>query len=180
MDLDSPFATLCASVEGSLAASVSEAVEKGARSLEKTEDLRRKGDYEAMLSECESSLLSRGAACILHDFHHVTVHTLRQLVYAAIAIGDWPKAIEASRKLTEPLRRYLTEFHPVLAVHFLRLGKLLRVSGSTTQLAQSVHELTQAVRQLRVTYGPGHPTTLQALEMLQDSQCELSRRHNNT
>ena len=40
-------------------------------------------------------------------------------------------------------RRYLTEFHPVLAVHFLRLGKLLRVSGSTTQLAQSVHELTQ-------------------------------------
>ncbi|CAI8039103.1 hypothetical protein GBAR_LOCUS21745 [Geodia barretti] len=91
-------------VEGSLAASVSEAVEKGARSLEKMEDLRRKGDYEAMLSECESSLHSRGAACILHDFHHVTVHTLRQLVYAAIAIGDWPKAIEASRKLTEPLR----------------------------------------------------------------------------
>ncbi|CAI8039102.1 hypothetical protein GBAR_LOCUS21745 [Geodia barretti] len=43
MDLDSPFATLCASVEGSLAASVSEAVEKGARSLEKMEDLRRKG-----------------------------------------------------------------------------------------------------------------------------------------
>ena len=41
-------------------------------------------DYEAMLSECESSLHSRGAACILHDFHHVTVHTLRQLVYAAI------------------------------------------------------------------------------------------------
>jgi hypothetical protein len=40
-------------------------------------------DYEAMLSECESSL-STGAACILHDFHHVKVHTLRQLVYASI------------------------------------------------------------------------------------------------
>ena len=34
---------LCVRVEGSLAASVSEAVEKGARSLEKMEDLRRKG-----------------------------------------------------------------------------------------------------------------------------------------
>jgi hypothetical protein len=139
---DSPFATLYASVEGSLAASVSEAVEKGARSLEKIEDFRRKGDYEAMLSECESSL-STGAACILHDFHHVKVHTLRQLVYASIATGDWPKAIEASRRLTEPLQRYLPEFHPVLAVHFLRLGKLLRVSGSATQLAQSVPELTK-------------------------------------
>ena len=43
---------LCVRVEGSLAASVSEAVEKGARSLEKMEDLRRKGGLYPLHCGC--------------------------------------------------------------------------------------------------------------------------------
>jgi SET and MYND domain-containing protein len=175
LDPDSPFHTMYASVDGRSDAELKEATKVGLDSLKTSEEIRRKGDHDLMVSECESSL-SRQAE-VLHPWHWLTVRALQQLVYASIAVGDWERAVEAGRKLTEPLQRYLPQYHPVLAIHWLRQGKLFRVSGSTDHLTRSLHHLTQAVRQLRVVYGPGHATTLEAQLMLQDSELELRTRH---
>lgn len=40
-------------------------------------------------------------------------------------------------------RRYLPKYHPVLAVHYLRQGKLHRVTGTTEHLKQSIEDLTR-------------------------------------
>jgi hypothetical protein len=148
-------------------------------SLQKIQAHRKRREWSDVVAECELSLCRQ--ASVLQPSHHVTLNTLQQLIYACIEAGDWSKAITTSRRLTEPLQQYLPRFHPVYAIHLLRQGKLHRLSGTTEHLKHSITDLSQAVDQLKVVYGPAHPSTCEALELLQTSQIELGhRQHTKT
>ena len=98
---------LCVSVEGSLAASVSEAVEKGARSLEKIEDFRRKG---GLYNSVPTALCVCLCVCLSVELAYVRRHTLRNkaslVTGVSPASGVFTEACFDERKLYKTVSHY--------------------------------------------------------------------------
>lgn len=108
----------------------------------------------------------------------VTAIKEAELMYdAQIGLGMWKYAAETASRLVDLYRKCLFPFHPLIGLTLMKLGKLQRFEGAPHHLKASVSSLTQAVHCLGISYGPAHPLTQQAQEMLMDSNAELQSRN---
>ncbi|KAL5484700.1 hypothetical protein EMCRGX_G021240 [Ephydatia muelleri] len=111
--------------------------------------------------------------------HCTVVTAIREselMCEAQLELGMWKHAANTASTLVDLYRRWLFQYHPLIGLTLMKLGKLQRVEGTMQQLKASITPLTQAVHCLGVSHGPTHPLTREAQEMLMDSDSELMNR----
>ncbi|XP_017470648.1 PREDICTED: histone-lysine N-methyltransferase SMYD3 isoform X1 [Rhagoletis zephyria] len=99
----------------------------------------------------------------IHPLNIWHVKTLDAAFEAAIDVLKWREALEFGKELVVGFRKYLGDWHPLLGLLYLKIGKIQLYEN---YLPEAVNSLKEAQKILQVTHGRDHSLLREQLSPL--------------
>ncbi|XP_054728813.1 histone-lysine N-methyltransferase SMYD3 [Anastrepha obliqua] len=115
----------------------------------------------AYLDVCKLCLAKQKG--FVHPLNVWHIKTLDAAFEAAIDVSKWAEALEFSKELVPGFRKYYGDWHPLLGLLYLKIGKIQLYE---CQLAEAVKNLKEAQKILQVTHGRDHSLLREQLQSL--------------
>ncbi|PNF32480.1 Histone-lysine N-methyltransferase SMYD3 [Cryptotermes secundus] len=110
---------------------------------------------------------------LFHNLDLLHVKVLDLAFESSIEMGQWEKAAEFGQELVPGYQKYYKECHPLLGIHYLKLGKInlyLKKFGEALDMLKSAEQV------IRVTHGDRHTLYRdQLMPLLNEAQGELGK-----
>ena len=105
----------------------------------------------AFLDVCNICLFKQ--VNVLHYYNVWFLRTLDNAFESAVEMENWDEAIEKGLKLLKGFRKYNGDFHPLLGLLHLKIGK---IQLYRQQIRPAFKNISEAEKILRVTHGEQH------------------------
>ncbi|KDR23505.1 histone-lysine N-methyltransferase SMYD3 [Zootermopsis nevadensis] len=108
---------------------------------------------------------------LFHSLDILHVKVLDLAFESSIQIGQWEQAVEFGQELIAGYEKYYGEYHPLLGIHYLKLGK---INLYLKKFNEALNTLKNAEIVIRVTHGDRHALYRdQLLPLVRQTEAEL-------